>query len=250
MVPRRPARPRFDHATYFDPDIRIERPIDELACARTRALHRPHPAPDRTDAARRQLHPSEQVILLSGSYNLGFIAVGATDEGRRMLDWWGERLVTDSFIDHARGFFTDQKLVDLVPGIFDHHIVKDPSWNLAYWNAATRPVTRDDDGTWLIGGKPATFIHFSGYSPALPHLLSKHQGSEPRVLLSENPELRELSDGYGTPAGGGRLPGPPARLPAPRSRERDGIELDAAVRRLVRQELSRGGTARGPRPSS
>ncbi len=234
----------YDHAVYFDPDITIERRIAELpALARDHSVvltpHLTEPMP------RDGKHPHEQTLLLSGSYNLGFIAVGDTSEGRRMLEWWSERLATDSFIEHAAGYFTDQRLVDLVPGIFEHRIVHDPSWNFAYWNGSTRPLARDAAGVVTVGGSPATFFHFSGYSPALPHLLSKHQGSRPRILLSESPVLRELCDDYGR------------RLVAAgfMDRQRDflmpftsygDVELTPLVRRLVRAEVL--GRAAGPRP--
>ena len=83
-----------DHATYFDPDISIERPIHELPqLAREHSVvltpHVLEPMP------RDGRKPSEQSILIAGVYNLGFVSVGDTDEARRMLDWWSERLETD-----------------------------------------------------------------------------------------------------------------------------------------------------------
>ena len=225
----------YDHAVYFDPDISIERSIDELpglALQHSIVLtpHLTEPMP--RDAG----HPSEQGIMLSGTYNLGFIAVGDTPDGRRMLDWWRERLHTDSFIDVGQGFFTDQKSIDMVPGLFQHHIVHDPSWNAAYWNFATRPVARDASRQVSVAGRHPTFFHFSGYSPELPHLLSKHQGPKPRVLLSDNPVLRELCDEYG------------ARLKAAGFTERqkdfvapfnthEGVKLTPLIRRLIRTNI-------------
>ena len=125
--------------------------------------------------------PAEQNLLLLGTYNLGFIGMGDTEQGRRMLDWWSTRLATDSYVDVGHGFFTDQRFIDFVPSLFEPYLVKDPSWNVAYWNLATRPLTRGADGGVLVAGHPLTFVHLSGYSPRLPHLLSKHQGSKPRA---------------------------------------------------------------------
>jgi glycosyltransferase involved in cell wall biosynthesis len=227
----------YDHAVYFDPDISIERRIEELpGLARDNDLvltpHLTEPMP------RDGGWPSEQSILLSGTYNLGFIAVGGTDEARRMLEWWKVRLLDDCLVRTEHGFFTDQRFIDFVPGLFNHVLVKDPSWNAAYWNLATRPLSRGADGEILISGRPRTFVHFSGYSPALPHLLSKHQGPEPRLRLSELPLLRELCDDYG------------ARLVAAGFLEHqrefrfpftthDGVPLDRTTRRLVREHCVR-----------
>lgn len=225
----------YDHAVYFDPDISIERSIDELPGLA--ADHSIVLTPHLTEPMPRDAgHPSEQGIMLSGTYNLGFIAVGDTPDGRRMLDWWSERLHTDSFIDVGQGFFTDQKSIDMVPGLFQHHIVHDPSWNAAYWNFATRPVARDASGQVTVGGRPPTFFHFSGYSPQLPHLLSKHQGPKPRVLLSDNPVLRELCDDYGARLTAAGFTGRQKDFVAP-FRTHEGVTLTPLIRRLIRTNI-------------
>ena len=97
--------------------------------------------------------PTEQDLLLAGTYNLGFIGVGNTRRGaahaRLVERAAGHRLASSTSRD---GFFTDQKWIDFVPGLFDAHLVKDPSWNVAYWNLATRPLTRaEDGGCWWPG---------------------------------------------------------------------------------------------------
>lgn len=224
----------YDHAVYFDPDISIERRIGELpGLAREHSIvltpHLTEPMP--RDTSR----PSEQDILLSGTYNLGFVAVGATPDGRAMLDWWLERLATDSFIDVANGYFTDQKSMDMVPGLFDHHIVHDPSWNAAYWNLATRPLTRNEAGLRIAGHEP-TFFHFSGYSPELPHLVSKHQGPNPRLLISRDPILRQLCDDYGSRLRAAGFSSRQGGFVPPYS-VRDGVTMSPLVRRLVREEV-------------
>jgi glycosyltransferase involved in cell wall biosynthesis len=225
----------YDHAIYFDPDISIERPITELpGLAREHSIvltpHLTEPMPRDGGA------PSEQAIMLSGTYNLGFVGVGNTDDGRAMLDWWRTRLRSDAVVDVANGYFTDQKFIDLVPGLFEHVIVKDPSWNAAYWNLATRPLSRDDEGRILISGRPPTFIHYSGYSPQAPHLLSKHQGPEPRLKLSEHPLLRELCDGYGERLKQHGFIKRQADFQLPFT-TLNGVRLDSLSRKLVRAEL-------------
>lgn len=226
----------FDHAVYFDPDISIERRIEELPdLARNHSIvltpHLTEPMP------RDGGQPSEQGILLSGTYNLGFLGVGNTESAREMLNWWGSRLLTDSIVDVANGFFTDQRLMDFVPGLFDHVIVDDPSWNTAYWNLATRQLSRAADGGVLVSGHPATFFHFSGYSPKTPHLLSKHQGPKPRVKLSENPLLRELCDDYGARLLAHGFTARQTDFKPPFS-TLDGVRLDELTRRMVRRELA------------
>lgn len=227
----------YDHAVYFDPDISIERTIGELpVLAREHSIvltpHLTEPMPRDGGA------PSEQAIMLSGTYNLGFIGVGDTADGRAMLEWWRTRLRSDSVVDVANGYFTDQRFIDLVPGLFEHVLVKDPSWNAAYWNLATRPLSRDADGRILISGRPPTFIHYSGYSPEKPHLLSKHQGPAPRLKLSEDPLLRELCDGYGARLKRHGFIQRQADFTPPFTTV-DGVRLDALTKRLIRAELAR-----------
>jgi glycosyltransferase involved in cell wall biosynthesis len=91
--------------------------------------------------------------------------------------------------------FTDQRWIDLVPSLFEHHILKDPGYNVAYWNLHERDVAWTGDG-FVVNGRPLTFFHFSGYDPAKPHLLSKHQVHLPRILLSERPDVRRICDEY------------------------------------------------------
>ena len=100
--------------------------------------------------------------------------------------------------------FTDQRWVDFVPSFFDHHILKDPGYNVAYWNLHGREVFSDGD-RYLVDGVPLRFFHFSGFDARKPWLLSKHQGERPRVLLSERPALHATVP---------RLPGPPRGAPA------------------------------------
>ena len=61
--------------------------------------------------------PNEQDILIAGAYNLGFIGHRLGAFADRLLDWWAERLERDCIVDPSRGFFVDQRWIDLVPGM-------------------------------------------------------------------------------------------------------------------------------------
>src|SRR5205807_2184815 len=45
-------------------------------------------------------------------------------------------------------------------------------------------------------GMPLRFFDFRGYDPDKPHLLSKYQGLQPRILLSQYPAVAKLCDEY------------------------------------------------------
>ena len=176
--------------TYFDPDIAVfsdPRFIDELAREHGLVLtpHALDPLP-RGDA----LTPGEDVILKAGIYNLGFVAVGGST-GRSVATWWQSRLRRECIIAPEQGRFVDQRWMDLAPSYFDPCVLRHPGCNVAWWNLPTRDV-EERDGHWTVNGEDLVFFHFSGYSPDHPYLVSKHQGSAPRVLLSERPVLARL----------------------------------------------------------
>ena len=70
-------------------------------------------------------------------------------------------MLRDCVVDIPRGLFTDQKWIDLVPGMYDGVAVeRDPGWNVAYWNLNHRTVTRADDGAARVNGQPAAVLPF------------------------------------------------------------------------------------------
>lgn len=178
---------------YFDPDILIMRPLTELEAALDSAgeiVLTPHllqPIPD------DGLKPTEQDILRDGAFNLGFIALRQTRQSREFLDWWSERLRDGCRIDPARGLFTDQKWIDLVPGYFPAAaILRDPTYNVAYWNLHSRAIGLKG-GRFVADGKPIAFFHFSGFNPARPGVLSKHQT---RIEMRDGSPLARLLNDY------------------------------------------------------
>lgn len=181
---------------YLDPDIQIFGSLEEAhgLAAEHRLVLTPHltePMP------RDGASPSEVQILASGAYNLGFVALGPGEDSSRLLRWWAQRLRHDCMIDHPIGLFVDQRWFDMAPSLMDDshfHILRDPGYNVAYWNLATRRLARVGDGRYSVNGRPLRFFHFSGHDPDLPHLVSKHQD---RHSLAQEPLLRELFHRYG-----------------------------------------------------
>ena len=181
----------YERVVYFDPDIKLYGPAAPIVASLELAdiLLTPHLTGQLDDGK----HPSELSILQSGSYNLGFIAMRQTKGTRRMLDWWQKKLLRDCVVDIERGLFTDQKWIDLVPGMFDRvHIERNPGWNVAYWNLNHRHVVMHN-GAYQVNGHPLLFFHFSGFSPDAK-LLSKHQNRYTMETLP--PAVRELTRDY------------------------------------------------------
>lgn len=179
-------------AVYLDPDTLLFGPLTEIfSLAKEHQLvltpHATEPMP------RDELEVSETTILGSGAYNMGFLGLG--QGSRKFLAFWRNRLRRDCYVDTANQRFADQRWVDFAPGMFPCYILRDPRYNVAYWNLDHRDLTLSE-GIYAIDGKPLRFFHFSGFDPQVPYLLSRDQGNHPRILLSENPTLARLCAEY------------------------------------------------------
>ena len=225
-----------DAVLYLDPDIRIFGSLDPLAEAA--ADHGIALTPHCDVALPLDGKKSDdRTILGSGVYNLGFIGVGGT--ARPFLAYWQERLRRECVMCPERMRFVDQRWVDFVPGLFDHAIVRDPQYNVAYWNLHGRTVRLTDTG-YEVNGRPLGFFHFSGYSPARPHLLSKHQGEQPADPAERAPRAGPALRRVRARAGGQRG-GAATAAPYGFDRMADGTPVDEAIR----TSTGRGST--GPR---
>ena len=118
-------------------------------------------------------YPDERDILLSGTYNLGFLGVANTPNVHGLLDWWAERCEFLCVSDITHGMFVDQRWIDLAPGFADKvRVLRDPGWNVAYWNIKHRPLAGPPDAP-TAGGRPVRFYHWSSFNPTRPHRRSR-----------------------------------------------------------------------------
>lgn len=181
-----------DAITYLDPDIRIYGSLQRLhdAAVEHRLALTPHnTTPIPPDGER----PTQIDILIAGVYNLGFVSLAPGNETDALLDWWSDRLERDCRVDPVYGYFVDQRWFDLAPGLMsDFAVIRDPEFNIAYWNAHSRRLEHDGQ-RYTVDGRPLAFFHFSGFDPEQPHLLSRHQT---RVRASENPALVRIMREY------------------------------------------------------
>ena len=169
-------------------------------------------------------------VLSAGVYNLGFVAIAPS--ARPFLDWWWQVTRREALSDVSRNMFTDQRWVDFVPGFFDHTILKDPGYNVAYWNLHGRELTHDGN-RYLVDGAPLRFFHFSGFDIRTPDVLSTHQGDRPRILLSDRPVLARLCRDYATDLGHAGLDVRERRAYG-WSRAACGLDMTTRMRRLYR----------------
>ncbi len=220
----------YERVVYIDPDILVvdrledvERLLDEGA----NAVVTPHLTAPLDDGH----HPTELEIMRAGAYNLGFLAIAGTPAADAFIAWWQDKLEYGAVSDPARGLFTDQKWVDLAPGMFGGFaVLRDPGYNVAYWNLPHRPITREND-VWSAGGSRLRFFHFSGFDPNNPRPFSKHQD---RLNLNTIGEARELALAYASKVLGHGYVQFRAR-PYAFGTFDDGLTIPAAIRVLFRE---------------
>ena len=124
----------------------------------------------------------ELVLLRAGVYNGGVLGVTRHPAARQFLEWWKSRLREDCRISSAEALHDDQRWLDLVPGAFDGvGVCRDPGVNLAYWNFRERGLAREN-GVWSTSYGPASLVHFSGFDPRTPGIVTRHQ---PRLTPGE-----------------------------------------------------------------
>lgn len=182
----------YDRIIYLDPDILvIDRLVDveNLLDAGATAIVTPHLTAPLNDAR----HPGDFEIMRAGAYNLGFIALNSLPASDAFITWWEEKLEYGAASDPDRGLFTDQKWVDLAPGMFGGFaILRDAGYNVAYWNLPHRSISRNGNA-WFADSRPLRFFHFSGFDPLNPEPFSKHQD---RFTIRTIGSARELALHY------------------------------------------------------
>lgn len=184
--------PKARNVIYFDPDIIIYQPLDELLnrLEQYPAVVTPHictPIEDR-------LTPNELHHLNTGIYNLGFVAFRRKPETLQFIQWWEEKLRYECLIDLCDGLFVDQNWMNFLPVFVpETYIEKRPGYNMAYWNVHERIVNQKNGKFYVNDRYPLIFFHYSGYDPGKPEILSKYQD---RFELKNRKDLHAVFDYY------------------------------------------------------
>ena len=168
---------------YLDPDIAVFHPLDTVTAALEHAavVLTPHQTSPNRNA--RVMRDNELASLRFGAFNLGFIAVTSGGAGRRFAEWWAAQLLRVCYDDPAAGLFTDQKYIDLVPGLFDGvTILRDPGCNVASWNLSTRRITVGADGGIRVNDAPLRFMHFTKINSVGDIMIDRYAGDCIEVL--------------------------------------------------------------------
>ena len=176
---------------YLDPDILITGSLNPLSdlLGQYSIVVTPHITSPYKDSAL----PGDLEILQAGTYNLGFIGLQNGPVTGHFLPWWQRKVYHHCLIGFEQGIFVDQKWIDLVPGfIEDVKILRDPGYNVAYWNLHERRVEVDGE-VMSANGQPLYFFHFSGFDPSDMKTVSKHQN---RFRMKDLGDTKTLFEKY------------------------------------------------------
>jgi hypothetical protein len=194
------ARPDCAAALYIDPDIVVFSRLDDILAAlqATDIALTPHQTAPETSMSA--IIDNEICSLKHGIYNLGFLGVKASDEGRRFAAWWAERLYHFCRADIPNGLFTDQRWIDFVPAFFDRvTILRSTRFNVSTWNLTTRDMQGSLEAGFLVDGKPLGFYHFTGFDSGAHRIMAEknsHGNPAVRRLITwyENQTARVAND--------------------------------------------------------
>lgn len=177
----------FDTVIYIDPDMLVASNLSSViqTVAESSVTLTPH--------LLDEVSPEwELQILLSGTFNAGFI--GVTSRGRDFASWWLDRTLENPEHDVAAGIYFDQRWLCLAPSMFeDVTILRDPGVNVAYWNMTERRIERRG-GDLFVGESPVRLIHFSGFDVTCPEQSTVHFGRFPTA--SFGPETQRAFREY------------------------------------------------------
>ncbi|GAA4859116.1 FkbM family methyltransferase [Saccharopolyspora rosea] len=212
----------------FEPSVQIFGRFDDLVAGL--APERPVALVPRVlrPLAVDGLRPNPADLAESGTFDPSAFAVRPGAEN--LLATWVEQLRADPA--------TATPVLDGVPAVVDHHVIRDPGVGLSIWNAAQRELAIGRDGRHTVDGAVLRSVHFDGFQPQRPWLLSTSFADRPRVLLSEHPVLAGLCAGYRNALVGAGYTG--AR-PYQYDTLPDGVALPATLRRdYLRTWLAHG----------
>ncbi len=185
----------YKKVIYLDPDILVCNSLDIAleALENHSIVVTPHMlAPDSDVDKFSPYLLWEQASLQTGIFNLGFIGVSNTDDGREFIRWWSNRCSYYCFDSRQGGLFVDQKWANLIVCFFDSfYVLKHKGYNMAIWNLNDRVLVNET----VNGDVPLVFYHFSAIDIDDDSIISKWGK---RMKLKNRPDLKNLFDRYRT----------------------------------------------------
>jgi hypothetical protein len=153
--------PEEQEFLFLDPDVMAYSRFEELEFVFPRAeiILTPHHVQD--EYSYERTWDNMLRTLLCGVFNCGFVAVRRSQAAIALLKWWNDKLLEYCCKDESRGLFFDQKWLDAALAFFDVTVFREPGYNVANWNIASRCLTFSPHFGYRVNGRPLRFVHFS-----------------------------------------------------------------------------------------
>ncbi|MBD2451083.1 hypothetical protein H6G76_28925 [Nostoc sp. FACHB-152] len=188
---------------FLDSDILIYNSLEEIfqQLETTSILLNPHLVAPINNPNYDAL---EVRLLGSGVYNAGFLGIRRTDESKKFIDWFKQRLSQYAFQRRGEGemnlLFVDQLWLNLAPTLFrDIKYLLHLGANVGYWSLISHPIYKEDN-IYFINNQPVLFIHFTGWDISQPYIASRYLPLEKNTSIWEeignNYKNRLLDCGY------------------------------------------------------
>lgn len=182
----------YEKILYLDPDLYFYKNIDWIFSVLTdnSVVVTPH-----ATAPVYDNHPQGDLEWMRvGTFNLGFIGMKRCPETESFLNWWGQRCLSDGYMDTARGVFVDQKWLTLAVGFYPGiKILFNKGINVATWNFHERRLISGFPEPLFEDGSSLYFFHFSGFDFDNPKGFSKRQS---RWISGSRPDFEKLAENY------------------------------------------------------
>jgi glycosyltransferase involved in cell wall biosynthesis len=179
---------------------------------------------------------SSRIENANGDFGRSFIAAragAATDLSAYFARAWEEHVIR-----HRASPGEDRhEVLEAGFAAVPHVTAQSPGFACSYATLDPKTFQAANDG-YKVGGVPLQSFDFRGYDPGKPHLLSKYQGLEPRILLSEYPALARFCDEYREKLLRNTI-GPFPGVSSPYDTMASGLRIDNRMRRLYSDALEK-----------
>lgn len=177
-------------AAYFDPSTKIFASLDDIAVLVHSAKI---VVASKVAESASGFAADDRVFNEESEAKSNFVAVGRDSEA--FLQSWLDRLRNRSSGNESTSARSSPPAEGSGIDSFSKHEISDPAFEVGYWNLNAETFKWVEDH-YECDGKPLRSFNFRGYDASKPHLLSKYQGLEPRLLLSEHPVVAKICDEY------------------------------------------------------
>lgn len=154
--------PGEDEFVYLDPDIRAYSRFHELESMleTVGVILTPHFL--RSDFTGENILDDLARTFPCGLFNAGFLAIRRSPVAMQFLHWWNRLLQLHCVGDIPKGFYFDQRWLDLATTFFDIGVLREAGYNVAHWNIYERILTEGlGSAEYFVNGRPLRFFHFS-----------------------------------------------------------------------------------------